>query len=143
TPTSSSTSVNDTRGKTPDNAQFSSAPQGTGQGNNGPATPTKGSAPSVVISPSAVSRITSQQSTVATFTDSLGFECDIASPPTWCGRDHARRFGTSPEIQCFRSSPDNAKRHVGRDSNSQAPALVAIRYLRPAPERTGEAPWFP
>lgn len=58
TPTSSSTSVNDTRGKAPDNAQFpSGAPQGTGQGNNGPATPTKGGAPSVVISPSAVSQI--------------------------------------------------------------------------------------
>ncbi|ODM21203.1 hypothetical protein SI65_04256 [Aspergillus cristatus] len=64
TPTSSTTSVNDTKGRSPDNAAQGLyppgapgshyLPQGGQPGNNGPATPTKqGGAPSVVISPSA------------------------------------------------------------------------------------------
>ncbi|KAL5355668.1 phosphatase 2A regulatory B subunit-domain-containing protein [Aspergillus floccosus] len=68
TPTSSTTSVNDTRGKSPDNASQAGAyppgqyyaPQGAGMAgqpvnNGGPATPTKQGqvAPSVIISPSA------------------------------------------------------------------------------------------
>lgn len=64
TPTSSTTSVNDTKGRSPDNAAQGLyppgapgshyLPQGGQPGNNGPATPTKqGGAPSVIISPSA------------------------------------------------------------------------------------------
>ena len=113
TPTSSTTSVNDTKGRSPDNAAQGLyppgapgshyLPQGGQPGNNGPATPTKqGGAPSVVISPSAPVSASLAAVSMFTFLRFTDRESMItARTSARCRRDHAGRSGTSPEIQRF------------------------------------------
>ena len=138
TPTSSTTSVNDTKAKSPDNTSQGYAsgnppphyiPQGgnvAGQPvNNGPSTPTKQGqqSPSVIISPSAPVGLANATPIVVYILIDLA---SLACSPSWCRRDNAGGFGSPTEVSRLRSSSNDSQGHVGGDPDTKTSALLTI-----------------